>query len=325
MSFINYVFDSLDPELDPTQEYLATVLDNDDPKKIGRVRVRVNQLMPKDAIPDEDCPWAVSRRGLAWGGQLDLSTFAVPSKDTQVLVRFLGGDIYCPVYETAPVHTQTKVTAMETNYPLRWGWKDPDGSSLVVDMKDHTLEYTHQSGMFFKINDDKTVNIFYPSDLTTNVMQDSTTEISRDEITTIGNNKTETILNDDVLSVTGNQTQTILKNKTETISLNNTQTIAGNDTQTVTGMITVTASGAITITGSLVSLIAASGPAGLKLGTAAPLDYVALKAAIEKLKLAHDTHVHSGVQGGPGTSGVPTTPVPTLVPGVDFTTVTKAA
>ena len=195
MSFVNFVSDMPSVTVRGDILYQGTVVDNNDPLKLGRVRVRVSQFMPDGIINSSHCPWAVMRR-TGWGGSAELSSFAIPNVNSKVLVQFNGGDIYSPVYETNPVDSSSKLTDMDTHYPSRFGWKDPDGSSLVTDLVDHTLDYVHRSGFEFHIRQDGNVDILMP--------QDKVESITRDETKNIGGSLTESVEKDVTQTVTGN-------------------------------------------------------------------------------------------------------------------------
>jgi type VI secretion system secreted protein VgrG len=269
-------------------------------------------------MEDSLCPWAIMRRPFGFGGNSSRSYFAVPEVGSSVWVSFLGGCIYSPVYETAPVDGLTKISEMETNYPKRWGWTDPDGSSLIVDVADHTVDYVHQSGTEIHILKDKTVNIIMPYDNNNEIDRDRETSVGRDETIDIQRNKKESIVGNDVREVGINDTETITGNKTSTVT--------GNETKTVTGNITITATGNVVITGATVSILPTTPGVGkVKLGAATPIDFVALQAALVKIKTDFDAHTHSGVQTGGGTTGAPSAPMTTFVSGTDYTSQVKAS
>lgn len=70
--------------------YLATVVDVNDPEKLGRVRLKMDQFEDSDDEP----VWAsVSRPA---GGK-DTSVFFTPKLEDQVIVGFLVGDVNEPV------------------------------------------------------------------------------------------------------------------------------------------------------------------------------------------------------------------------------------
>lgn len=73
--------------------YKALVVEGSDPKKMGRVKVRVKGI--HDGLPNDALPWAMgtSQTAVAGGG-----SFFEPAKDSKVSVRFLEGDINFPVW-----------------------------------------------------------------------------------------------------------------------------------------------------------------------------------------------------------------------------------
>lgn len=299
MSFLNFQNDLPGSTIDESAFYIGTVVDNNDPLKIGRVRVRVPHLLPEDNIPDDHCPWAVMRRTGGWGSALDRSEFSVPEKNAKVLVRFVDGCIYSPVYETAPVDLQTKISVMETNYPNRYGWRDTDGSVFVVDKLAHTAEYEHQSGLKITVAPDGSITIQSPKDITFVGAQNSTVNL--------GGDRTEVLSGNDSLSVT--------KHKIETIG--------GNHTETTTGAITLTASGSIVIQGASITILPTTpGVSKVNLGSSSPTDFALLLAAYTKIKEAYDSHTHPGVMPGSGNTGTPVA-LPSPTAGVDYSQDTK--
>jgi len=77
-------------------EFLGDVVNNEDPKKIGRCRIRVFGKF--DSIEDADLPWASPRRGLSFGKDGGSGQFSTPKKDAVVHVKFNNGNIYSPEY-----------------------------------------------------------------------------------------------------------------------------------------------------------------------------------------------------------------------------------
>jgi hypothetical protein len=77
-------------------QFLGVVVDNADPKKIGRCRIRVFGKF--DDIADGDLPWATPMRSLSFGMDGGSGQFSTPKKDAVVTVRFNNGNIYSPEY-----------------------------------------------------------------------------------------------------------------------------------------------------------------------------------------------------------------------------------
>lgn len=78
-----------------TDKFMGVVVDNDDPCKAGRCRVKVFHLM--NEMEDDDIPWAcplaLSSFGSNGGGSI-----SVPKNGTIVGVQFNCGDPYSPEY-----------------------------------------------------------------------------------------------------------------------------------------------------------------------------------------------------------------------------------
>lgn len=71
--------------------YVGRVVENEDPKGIGRVRVVIPGFIePKSS-------WALPAN-TGWGGGAQSGAFAPPAVDSSVVVMFLQGDVDHPVY-----------------------------------------------------------------------------------------------------------------------------------------------------------------------------------------------------------------------------------
>jgi hypothetical protein len=82
-----------EPELRRVGMYIGTVVTNDDPDNLGRVRVSIQ------AVIDESC-WAFPMGGPG-GGTNNLGFYDVPPKGADVAVWFHKGDIDVPFYMPA--------------------------------------------------------------------------------------------------------------------------------------------------------------------------------------------------------------------------------
>ncbi len=75
--------------------YAATVTDNADPEKLGRVRFRIEGLI------EPSSGWAFPVGGAHSSGAAQRGSLDVPEKGSTVLGSFLAGDIDQPLYEGA--------------------------------------------------------------------------------------------------------------------------------------------------------------------------------------------------------------------------------
>lgn len=74
--------------------YIGTVEDNMDPKKMGRVRVRIEYLFgTSDDVPTTDLPWWDVKLPVGLGARGDSSSFAVPEINSTVTIMFPYEDV----------------------------------------------------------------------------------------------------------------------------------------------------------------------------------------------------------------------------------------
>jgi len=165
--------------------YRGKVVDNRDPLRLGRVKVKVYPWF--EEVKDGDCPWAEP----AWQGGI----LYIPPRNAWVWVFFEGGDIEKPVwfawslpfnrvrFQSGSVWEEFGKGVMEAGgmygeqgaeYPGAVVWRMPMGSSLVfyangrIELKnmvgaklvlheDGTVRLINQSGSEIVINADGTI------------------------------------------------------------------------------------------------------------------------------------------------------------------------
>lgn len=118
-------------------EFLGVVVDVEDPKKIGRCRIRVFGKF--DDIEDGDLPWATPYRNLSFGQDGGSGQFSTPKKDAVVRVRFNNGNIYFPEYYS--------LQEMATDLKNEISGSYTNAHSVIYD-KDEELRmyYTQEKG-----------------------------------------------------------------------------------------------------------------------------------------------------------------------------------
>jgi len=143
------------------QKYLdAVVVDREDPRKLGRVRVRVHSIHSTE-IPDGVLPWAVPH--LPMSGIFSLS---VPQKGANIKVYFDNDDIYSPVYHgqmPSADFMKSVSDIINENYPdIDVVFRTDDGTYLSQNNKNGTMKLRHSSGSTYVIDADG--NVFFSSE-----------------------------------------------------------------------------------------------------------------------------------------------------------------
>lgn len=102
-----------------SQPKFATVVDNMDPKKLGRVKVNLPGLFEGENA--EALPWIRRKTDTIFCGQ-DCEIFDVPEKGSVVEVRW-DYDNQTPVYSGAPYSVKHQTKEFTNNYPNEAGIK----------------------------------------------------------------------------------------------------------------------------------------------------------------------------------------------------------
>jgi len=120
--------------LDTKLIYAGVVVENNDPRKAQRVRVRVAGIFP-DAIPDTHLPWAMpmNQDYAADAGATGAAFLNIPPIGAKVGVRFPKGDPHKPELAPYPGDKKTLTKLAETNYPFRAVMELENGCTIVID------------------------------------------------------------------------------------------------------------------------------------------------------------------------------------------------
>lgn len=129
------------------QDLVGYVVENNDPDKRQRVKIRVAQLHRN--VPDEDLPWAIpdasQSRANAGAGAGSVN---VPVKGAKVYVRFEDNDPHNPRYSGSPTTDDVNKDneLLKENYPHSRGTIDDGGNRHNTNVENETHDYTHKSG-----------------------------------------------------------------------------------------------------------------------------------------------------------------------------------
>lgn len=119
--------------------YSGKVIDNNDPLKIGRCKIRVFGIYD-DMIADSDLPWALPDDHFVGSFK---GSLVIPPKEALVRVYFDHGDIYAPVYTSKIPEKKYKSEHISKDYP------------------DTMLFFETDNGDYFTINRKKAEIVFH--------------------------------------------------------------------------------------------------------------------------------------------------------------------
>lgn len=224
--------------LDPHMIYEGIVVDNDDPRKLFRVRVRIPKLF--DNIEDSDIPWAIPlfnhvggafsqgrvRSGVAWA----------PKVGHKVGLRFPLRDPHKPQWTTYPTDEQVSIPAAQTNYPDRVVMHMANGMYIIVDTRTNEIFFNNTGDMNITILGDVNQYIVGNQNLTvTNNKNDIAGYLLNAPDTVLKNfnaRPSKKIAFPGLLSKgsAGNQHTTITGDQTVLVKGNRKVVVKGNDT-----------------------------------------------------------------------------------------------
>lgn len=134
-----------------SEKYVGKVVDNNDPDKNGRCKIRVYGVYGNDII-DDDLPWALPEFGFIGS---ELGSFIVPPNDALVYVRFTNGDIYNPVYTTKVLKQGKLPSDKDEDYPNTLVFFELDnGDKFTINRETGKTIYEQSQGVKVTLDTD---------------------------------------------------------------------------------------------------------------------------------------------------------------------------
>jgi hypothetical protein len=171
-------------EVSYDKKYVGKIVDNDDPEKLGRCKVRVYGIFD-NVIPDSDLPWAVPDFNFIGS---TMGNFVVPPKNTIVQVYFDHGDIYFPHYSTKVIESSKLSSKRLEDYPdTMILFETDEGDYLTMNRKSGKFVFHHNSGNNLEINRKGDVDILVNGNKEELVKKDETHTVLGDHVIKNGN------------------------------------------------------------------------------------------------------------------------------------------
>ena len=147
---------------DDKGRWTGKVVDNDDPDKLGRVKIVVFGYY--DELAEFALPWAVPDLGYIGGTN---GNFIVPEVGTFVRGYFDQGDIQKPIYDSIAFSEMTARNLMKNHlvnkledYPHKMVLLETDqGDYMTLNRKDGETLFHHRTGLTITIGGDGTLTI----------------------------------------------------------------------------------------------------------------------------------------------------------------------
>ena len=132
-----------------TRAYIGKVVDNGDPDKVGRCKVRVFGIFNEE-ISDADLPWAIPEFSFIGS---TVGSFIVPPVNTLVNVYFNHGNLYEPVYTTKVLQKSKLPSRKDTDYPKNLIFFETDeGDWFEINTETKMAKFHHNSGTEISID-----------------------------------------------------------------------------------------------------------------------------------------------------------------------------
>lgn len=157
-SFDEYLVDTYDPPVD-NNRWTGYVIDNKDPKELGRVKVRI--IGHYDDLDEATIPWAttdINYLGSTYGN------FVVPEIGTAVRGYFDHNDVHKPIYDSIAFHStnpdKSKAKIGGDDYPnIMILMQTDQGECLTLNRANGETKFTHRSGALLTISTGGNIDI----------------------------------------------------------------------------------------------------------------------------------------------------------------------
>lgn len=252
------------------QFFLGTVVENNDPQGLDRIKVSIPELFNPEV---NELPWCLPLKHPIFGQGANYGIYGVPAINSKVIVLFQKNDLNFPVYISAVLIAGNKSQDLGFNSPQQYGFIDPSGNKLHVDMETQTWAFTHSSGANVVIDKNNKITI-----------NCADAEVNAQKTATV-NTETSTIN-----CTTSNVKCSTANTEASQFNVKASQTQFDCPTNNFAGII------------NCQSIATGYGGSG---GTATITGDLEVRGDAEIANIQFSTHVHSGVETGGGSTGGP--------------------
>lgn len=271
--------------------FLGRVVNNSDPLGMGRFQVSVPGLYDEGEIP-----WMGVNRFSPFGVGPGFGVYGSPAIGSAAIVMLQDGDANLPICLGFILTNSDKLGPY--GQPYTWGYVDPSGNTLVVDMQAQTWTWTHSSGTNYNVDSTGNLTVNVVDNLNVNVTSSATVVVDGDtSVITHGNTQ-----------VTTDGTTTIFSGGPA--SLTAPSVLVDSPISTFTGNVQI--DGNLHVDGTTTSEGTIFGNGGLRIigdagGGAAFItgDVYQINGVMNSNGVILHTHTHNGVESGPDTTAGP--------------------
>lgn len=192
---------------------IGTVVVNEDPMGLGRIKVRVPNLFDP---AQGDVPWVGPHKKSPFGIGVGYGVYGSPALGSQVRIKLQDGDPHYALFEADEYPKAAANPKFKS--PKTWGFKDPKGNELFVNMETDDWQFTTHSGVSIKYDAQGNAVIHIP--------KDETTTIGGDGHTTVTGRITLNVGGDAAITVAG---ATTLQAASVAVTASGTVNISGSD------------------------------------------------------------------------------------------------
>jgi hypothetical protein len=160
-------------------DFRGIVVKNDDPDKLGRIKVKVPRIFESSDV--EKLPWCYPQANSDLGGRPDLSGFTVPEVNSLVTICFPNTDnVYFPVYKGYFRNSSTQQNDLfDENYPESYGFVDSTVSFYRINKTEQYTEWYHVSNSVIRMDKDGNFTIKHPKSVTHDVGEDFNLKVGK--------------------------------------------------------------------------------------------------------------------------------------------------
>lgn len=125
--------------------FAATVVDNNDPTRRQRVRVRVDGPLHQ-GVPDGDLPWAIKLGEAGHGTTSGVQQISIPPIGAKVIIMMMDNSDDHPIYLGAAHLGGPNGELVGADYTHCYGWVDQANNLFLVNTAQRTAVHHYSNG-----------------------------------------------------------------------------------------------------------------------------------------------------------------------------------